>query len=108
MSIITEQSQTIRALESRIEELEQERDDLSNAIAEHVEALGHEGNDASALVDALGKLERLLAERDLDDDFVGIAAKVQALVWLDSKLIVHSYTPWHADKAQDCRELLRP
>ena len=71
-------------LERVNEDLVHERDVLLVAIAEHVEELGGEGNDGTALADSLGQIVRLLNGRDVDAglSLVGVAGQVEALVWL--------------------------
>ena len=77
-------SRTIEQLRQQVEALTYERDALLVAIAEHVEALGGEGNDATALEDSRHQLERLIVGDDLDCgiEFEGIAGQVEALSWL--------------------------
>ena len=81
---MTDQDQIIEQLRRELEALTHERDALNEAIAEHVEALGGEGNDATALEDSRRQLERLIAGDDLDCgvEFEGIAGQVEALTWL--------------------------
>ena len=81
---MTDQDQIIEQLRRELEAVTHERDALSVSIAEHVEALGGEGNDATALEDSRHQLERLIAGEDLDCgiEHEGIAGQVEALSWL--------------------------
>lgn len=85
MGTVTDIDQLKARHAAEAEELRHERDTLTIAIAEHVEALGGEGNDGDALRDSLGQIERLLAGKDIDAglNLQGVAGQVEALVWLN-------------------------
>ena len=97
---MTDQDQIIEQLRRELEAVTHERDALSVAIAEHVEALGGEGNDATALEDSRHQLERLIAGEDLDCgiEHEGIAGQVEALTWLRSTSARDSHAHANGDK----------
>jgi len=105
---MTDQDQIIEQLRRELEAVTHERDALSVSIAEHVEALGGEGNDATALEDSRHQLERLIAGEDLDCgiEHEGIAGQVEALSWLRSTEARDSHAHADGDKLMLYRDRL--